>query len=147
MQIERDLINIVQRDFPLEQRPFAAIGKKLGISEMECLDLLRSLAERGILREIRPVISWNKVGFRSLLIGLEVTPQHVDEVASAINNIPGVTHNYLRNGRINLWCTLTYSDIKEKQKYLSFMRSLEGVVDIKEFDSEKTYKIGLVLDV
>ena len=145
--IERKLLNIIQHDFPLERRPFTVIGQRLGITERECLDLLRNLTSEGILREIRPVIAWNRVGFTGILIGLEVAPDLVDEVASAINTIPGVTHNYLREGRLNLWCTLTFDNLAEKRRHLSFMRSLKGVVDVKEFTSEKTYKIGLVLDV
>ena len=147
LQIERELLNIVQNDFPLEPRPFAAIATKLGITETECIERLRALSDQGILREIRPVVAWNRVGFTGILIGIEVAPERVDDVAEKINTIRGVTHNYLREGRLNLWCTLTFGDLAEKQRHLSFMRSLDGVVDIREFSSEKTYKIGLVLDV
>ena len=145
--MERALLNIIQHDFPLEKRPFEKIGQQLGITEQECLELLHGLCGQGILREIRPVIAWNRVGFTGILIGLEVIHGMEDDVASAINAIPGVTHNYLREGRLNLWCTLTCNDLAEKRRYLSLMRSLDGVVDVREFASEKTYKIGLVLDV
>ncbi|MBN1577528.1 MAG: Lrp/AsnC family transcriptional regulator [Chitinispirillaceae bacterium] len=145
--IERKLLNAVQRDFPLEKRPFAVIAKRHHITEKRCIEMLRRLTAQGILREIRPVISWNRVGFTGILIGLAVAPDRVDEVAAAINGIPGVTHNYLREGRLNLWCTLTCENDADGQRSLTFMRSLDGVADVKEFASEKTYKIGLVLDV
>ncbi len=138
---------MVQHDFPLVRRPFAIIAGQLGISEQECIDLLVALNNEGVLREIRPVIDWKKAGFISVLIGLKVEPEQVDEVACAISAIPGVTHNYLREGWLNLWCTLTYDNVEEKKRHLAFMRSQNGVEDLKEFASEKIYKIGLVLDV
>ncbi|MBN1308302.1 MAG: Lrp/AsnC family transcriptional regulator [Chitinispirillaceae bacterium] len=146
-RIERNLLNAVQRDFPLERRPFAALAKRHGITEKKCIETLRRLNDQGILRGIRPVIAWNRVGFTGILIGIEALPDRVDEVAAAINAIPGVTHNYLREGRFNLWCTLTYDGEEKKQRSLSFIRSLAGVLDLREFAAEKTYKIGLVLDV
>jgi siroheme decarboxylase len=145
--IERELLNIIQHNFPLETRPFARIGQQLGISESECISMLQRLQEDGVLREIRPVISWNNAGFTGVLIGIVVDPVNVDDVAAAINTIPGVTHNYLREGKRNLWCTLTCDGAIERERHLAFMRSIAGVVDLKVFASEKTYKIGLVLDV
>lgn len=145
--LERELLNIIQQDFPLEKRPFALIAQRIGITETECINMLSNLQKEKILREIRPVVSWNKAGFTGVLIGCKVDPEKVDDVAAAINTIPGVTHNYLREGSRNLWCTLTCDGAAEKERHLAFMRSLCGVIDLKVFASEKTYKIGLVLDV
>jgi DNA-binding Lrp family transcriptional regulator len=144
---ERDLLNLIQQQFPLETQPFATIAGRLGSTEDECLVMLETLQKQGVLREIRPVINWKRAGFTGILIGLAVDPDLVDAVAAAVNTIAGVTHNYLREGRLNLWCTLTYEEVAEKEKYLSFMRTQPGVTDVKVFASEKTYKIGLVLDV
>lgn len=145
--IERELLNLLQREFPLEKQPFSAIARRLGITEKECIAMLERLHEQGILREIRPVVNWKKAGYSSILIGITVDPEKVDAVAMAVNTLPGVTHNYLREGTINLWCTLTFDGNTEKQRHVAFMRSLPGVADLKEFAAEKTYKIGLVLDV
>ena len=144
---ERDLLNLVQKEFPLVEEPFADIGRRLGISGDECITMLDALQRRGILREIRPVIDWKRAGFTGILIGCAVDPDCVDTVAAAISTIAGVTHNYLREGRLNLWCTLTYEGESEKNRHLSFMRAQPGVTDCKVFASEKTYKIGLLLDV
>lgn len=144
---ERELLNMVQHDFPLVLRPYAAMADTLGISEEECIAHLKELNRRGILREIRPVINWKKAGFTSILIGIETDPEQIDTVAEALNTLNGVTHNYRREGRLNLWCTLTCDGEAEKKKWLVFMEKLPGVKSVKEFDSEKTYKIGLVLNV
>ena len=144
---DRELLNMVQHDFPLATRPYAHIAERLGMTEAECISRLAELNRLGILREIRPVVNWKSAGFNGILIGIAVDPDHVDDVAEAINTIPGVTHNYLREGRLNLWCTLTFDGEEEKVEYLAFMRSQPGVLEVKEFASEKTYKIGLLLNV
>lgn len=146
-KLDRDLLSMVQHEFPLNRRPFALMAGKLGISEVECIDRLAQLNRQGILREIRPVINWKMVGFTGILIGMRVEHEQIDAVAEKINEISGVTHNYAREGELNLWCTLTFSGVEEKIRHLDFMRSLPGVTDLREFASEKTYKIGLLLNV
>jgi DNA-binding Lrp family transcriptional regulator len=146
-RIDRDLLNMVQHEFPLNRRPYAIMAGKLGISEVECIDRLAALKREGILREIRPVINWKKVGFTGILIGMKVDPDRIDAVAEKINELNGVTHNYKREGELNLWCTLTFDGVEEKNRHIAFMRSLPGVRDLREFASEKTYKIGLLLNV
>lgn len=146
-ELDRQLLNCVQHDFPLDRHPFAVLASQCGITENQCIERLGKLVAAGILREIRPVINWRSAGFTGVLIGIQVTEDSIDAVAAQLNLLPGVTHNYKREGRLNLWCTLTYDGEEEHCRQIAFMRSLEGVVDVKEFASEKTYKIGLVLDV
>jgi len=145
-QIERDLLALIQREFPIDRHPYAVLGKRLGISEDECIRILGKLTDEGVLREIRPVMNWKEAGFTALLIGIAVDEEKIDAVAEALNEIPGVTHNYRRDGMLNLWCTLT-GEPDEVDRYITFMTLLDGVREVKQFASEKTYKIGLVLDV
>lgn len=146
-ELECKILNIVQHDFPLETYPFRVIAKKLNISEQDCLDALRKMQSQGILRAIKPVVQWRNLGFSSILLGAEVDEEKIDIVAERINLFAGVTHNYKRSGPLNLWFTLTYEDETEKKMFINEIESLEGVVRIREFPSEKMYKIGLVLDV
>ncbi|HEX2955859.1 MAG TPA: Lrp/AsnC family transcriptional regulator [Chitinispirillaceae bacterium] len=146
-KIERALLNLVQTQFPLNARPFRIIAEKAGITEDDCLFHLRRLADRGILRTIRAVINWRKVGFSTTLAGVCVKPEHLDRVASEINQYEQVTHNYMRDGERNLWFTIIYESEEQKKGVFKKIINLDGVEDLKEFPAEKTYKIGLVLDV
>lgn len=145
--LECKILNIVQHEFPLDAYPFRVIAKKLNISEQDCLEVLRKMQSQGILRGIKPVIQWRNLGFSSILVGAEVDDQKIDIVAEQINLNAGVTHNYKRSGPLNLWFTLTYENESERKMFLNQIESLEGVVRIREFPSDKMYKIGLVLDV
>lgn len=146
-EIERSLLNLIQHDFPLEARPYRTLGDRLGISENTCINLLKQLTVKGILRSIRMVISWNKLGLSTILIGLKVDPTHLDDVAKKINSINEVTHNYQRQAYFNLWFTLVYDLPEQKMQLLNSLRAMRGVEDLREFKAEKTYKIGLVLNV
>jgi siroheme decarboxylase len=144
---QRSLLNMIQHDFPLEPRPFLTLGKRLGISEKQCIGLLKQFIADGILRAIRMVISWNKIGFSTVLVGMKVDPAHIETVAAEISRVEEVTHNYARQGSFNLWFTLIYDTLEKKKSLFDSLRHMDGVEDIREFKAEKTYKIGLVLDV
>lgn len=146
-KLEKDLLNLVQNEFPLSVRPFEVIGKKLGISEDQCIEMLKKLSDSGILRAIRAVISWNSIGYSTMLIGMKVQPQYIDDIVAELQHIDEITHNYSRVGELNLWFTLIYSSVNQKDILLERLRKMQGVMDIKEFPAEKVYKIGLKLDV
>ena len=146
-KLEKDLLNLVQNDFPLSVRPFEEIGTKLGISEERCIEMLQNLSDTGILRSVRAVINWNSIGYSTMLIGMKVQPNNIAEVAEELQHIDEITHNYSRAGELNLWFTLIYSSVNQKDILIERLRKMQGVMDIKEFPAEKVYKIGLKLDV
>ena len=47
---QKELLNIVQWSFPVCERPFEAIGEKMGISEETVIEELRTVKEANILR-------------------------------------------------------------------------------------------------
>lgn len=145
--IERTLLNIIQTRFPLTPRPFRSIAEIAGITEEECLSHLRKLADNGVLRTIRAVVNWRKAGLSTTLVGVCVKQESLERVAAAINQYEQVTHNYARAGDRNLWFTLIYESEEQKTGLFKNITNLDGVEDLKEFPAEKTYKIGLVLDV
>jgi len=146
-KLEKDLLNLVQNEFPLSVRPFEVIGKKLGISEDQCIEMLKKLSDSGILKAVRAVINWNSIGYSTILIGMKVQPQDVADIAEELEHIDEITHNYSRAGELNLWFTLIYRSVNQKDILLERLRKMHGVMDIKEFPAEKVYKIGLKLAV
>ncbi len=146
-KIERDLLNLVQNDFPLSTRPFEVLGKKLGITEDRCIELLKNLSNNGILRAVRAVVNWNRIGYSTILIGMKVQPAYIARIAEELQEIDEITHNYAREGKLNLWFTLIYNNDSHKDALIKKLREMPGVMDLKEFRAEKTYKIGLKLNV
>ncbi|MDX1710314.1 MAG: Lrp/AsnC family transcriptional regulator [Rhodovibrionaceae bacterium] len=130
-----------QRNFPLEQRPFARVGASLGMSENEALDALTNLSKRGILSRVGPVIRPNTVG-ASTLAAMAVPPADLERVADRVSAEPGVNHNYEREHRINLWFVVTASDKAAVAEVLSRIAETTGypVLDLR---LERSYHIDL----
>ena len=47
--VDRELLNAVQWDFPLEPRPYAVLGERLGISEPEVRERIAKVKDAGVL--------------------------------------------------------------------------------------------------
>ena len=105
--LEKLLLAEVQEDFPLAPHPFRLIAGRCGCTEDEAIRALRRLSARGLVREITALLDGRRLGYRSTLAALRVPGSKVDRVAERINRHPGVSHNYLRDHRYNLWFTLS----------------------------------------
>ena len=94
------LLNQVQKDFPLAERPFAEIGRRLGMKEEAVLGRLQQLNREGAISRFGAVFRPNTIG-ASTLAALAVPPECVEETADLVNAMPGVNHNYLREHEYN----------------------------------------------
>lgn len=123
--IEQRLLNEYQHDFPLVKRPFLAIGNQLGIEEDEVIEHLESLSARGAVGRVGPVFSPGCIG-ASTLAALAVPPEQLDEVASWINALPEVNHNYEREHTYNLWFVVAAPDQAWLEAVLQRVAQLSG---------------------
>jgi DNA-binding Lrp family transcriptional regulator len=138
--IDRTILNIIQEEFPLTEKPFEAIGKQAGISGEETLERIRRLTEKGYIRRIGLVLERKKLGYVSLLCGTNANTDTIEAIAEEINKEPGVTHNYEREGELNLWFTIT---MKTMDDIDTFITTLEKTFPIKvyRFPEKRTFKI------
>lgn len=138
--IDRALLNKIQEEFPLTEKPFEAIGKHAGIREEEALERIRRLTEKGYIRRIGLVLERKILGYISLLCGVHVGADVIDDLAQEINKEPGVTHNYEREGELNLWFTVTMKTMDDIDKFIT---RLEKTYSIKvyKFAEKRTFKI------
>jgi DNA-binding Lrp family transcriptional regulator len=104
--LDRRILSIIQSSFPLEPRPYKALGEQAGISEEEALARVRGLKERKIIRRLGANFQSAKLGFRSTLCAAKVPEREMASFVAAVNGYPGVTHNYLRDHEYNIWFTL-----------------------------------------
>lgn len=100
------LLNEWQHGFPLVDRPFAELGRVVGLSEDEVLDAFRLWQAEGLVSRIGPVVAPRRVG-ASALAALAVPSERLAEVAARVNGRPEVNHNYEREHHFNLWFVLT----------------------------------------
>src|SRR5438876_449429 len=85
------------------ERPFAMVADQLGLSEGDVLARTQALRNAGVLRHLSPIFDVFRLGYKSALIAAAVDPARVEEAAAVISAHPGVSHNYAREHRFNLW--------------------------------------------
>ena len=102
---DKQILDIIQTDFPLAPRPYAVIGKKVGLTEAETLSRVRALKQKGVIRRIGANFQSKKLGWHSTLCAACVPEDKLEEFVAEVNSHPGVTHNYLRRHKQNVWFT------------------------------------------
>lgn len=136
---EARLLDLLQTDFPIVERPYAALGEKLGLSEAACFDKVKALAASGLIRRIGASFDSRRLGFVSTLVALAVSPERLDAVAAQVSALPNVTHNYSRDGRFNLWFTLIAHSREEIGAIVR--EQAKAATEAIELPAEKTYKL------
>jgi DNA-binding Lrp family transcriptional regulator len=104
---DRQLINLIQLDFPLAVHPFEEIARKVGLSEDEVIFRLNRLRDEGIIRRIGPIINTRGIGGTNTLAAVQIPAKDVDQAAAFINKYPEISHNYLRREKYNIWFTVS----------------------------------------
>jgi DNA-binding Lrp family transcriptional regulator len=107
--LDRRLLDGWQRDLPIMPRPFAEIGRALGLAEAEVLRCLARLSEAGAISRVGATTRPNTAA-ASTLAAVAAPTADIERVAAQINATPGVNHSYLRENRWNIWFVATGPD-------------------------------------
>ena len=110
---DRQLLDLLQSHVPLTPRPYEGLGISLGLPEEEVLTRLQRLKGAKVLRQIGAIFESSRLGYHSTLAAFQIDPSRLDEAASRLNAHPGISHNYARDHRYNLWFTLTLLQFKD----------------------------------
>lgn len=137
---ERALLNRIQSGFPLEPRPYAVLGRELGLDEDTAFELVRALRARGLIRRIGANFHSASLGYSSTLCAAKVPPERLEAYTQAVNAIPGVTHNYLRDHAYNIWFTLIAPSREEIANILERLEEETGLPALS-LPAERLYKI------
>ncbi len=141
------LINRLQKGLPLEMNPYGLIGEELGIPRSEVLARIKGLVSEGYIRRIGGSFDTRKMGYTSILMGANVPEHQYREIASHINAVPGVTHNYRRSGFLNMWFTLSVMEPEEKEGLIQDLRTRFAITEIYEFPKLRNYKLHVFFDM
>lgn len=145
-KFDRQILDILQKDYPLAVNPYAVIAEEVGITEQEIINRISKLKDNGIIRRIGAVIDAKNMGFYSTLCASIVKDDRIDEVAKIINERTEVTHNYKRNHEYNLWFTITANNY---EKAMNIIEELEKEARIKIYSmpAKRLYKIKVALEM
>ena len=104
--VDRQIIDKLQGDFPLCERPYAEAAERLGIGEDELLARLQRLLDARVLTRFGPMVQIERMGGAFVLAALKVPEARYDEVTTQVNALPQVAHNYRREHALNMWFVL-----------------------------------------
>ncbi|MDH7601183.1 MAG: AsnC family transcriptional regulator [Armatimonadota bacterium] len=139
--IDRELLNIIQTDFPIVEQPYEVLGQRLGIPACEALKRVRALVESGIIRRIGPSFDTRKLGHVSALVAARVPIERLEEVAGVVSSYPHVTHNYARDCEYNLWFTLICENHDRMNAILQDIKQKAGVEEMVCLPARRVFKI------
>lgn len=139
--MDRAILNLIQSDFPITPRPYLAIAQRLGFSENDVIKRLGRLKKKGIIRRIGGNFVPEKLGFVSTLCAARVPEDKIQSFAVAVNRYPGVTHNYQRDNKYNVWFTFIAPSMKEIEENLENISRHTGIREIINLPATKVFKI------
>jgi len=140
-EVDRRILNILQRDFPLDARPFKMVGEQVKLDEDDLLERVGELKEAGIIRRIGAVFDAAGLGFASTLCAAKVPVGRLGKFVEVVNSHRGVTHNYLRDHAYNVWFTFIGSSEGEIKGSLSAISEETGVREIISMPVKRRFKV------
>ena len=146
-EVDRNILNEIQSDFPITSRPFRELGERLELSEIEVMDRIRGLKEEGIIRRIGGNFHSSQLNFTSTLCAAKVPEERIGLFVDVVNRYPGVTHNYLRNHEYNIWFTFIAPDMSRIEDSLRAISEETGVSDILNLPAVRMFKIKVDFEV
>ncbi len=139
------ILDHIQRRVPMAPRPFAVIARETGIDEDQVIRVISKLKTRRIIRNIAAIFNPKRLGYTTGLVGMEIPEARLNDGAAVINGHPGVSHNYLRNHRYNVWFTLAEEDENRFGKSVDGLTHCVGATDVVVLKNEQVFKIGVRL--
>ena len=141
--LEQKLLDTIQDAFPLEERPYKVLAEQLGSDEQSVFEAVESLRNSGVIRRIGGVYDSKKLGFISRLCAGKVSD--IDKFAAAVNEIPAITHNYVRSHEYNVWFTVIAESEIEIRKIVDGLCASTDLHDVHVLSATKKFKINTVM--
>ncbi|MBU0514331.1 MAG: AsnC family transcriptional regulator [Proteobacteria bacterium] len=145
--IDRRILNEIQSRFPLDTRPYLVLAERLGLGEDEVIARVKALRDEGIIRRIGGNFNSRALGYTSTLCAAAVPDEKMAAFVDAVNAHPGITHNYQRDHRYNVWFTVIAPSSADIRDILGEITRQTGVTDLISLPAEKIFKIKVDFQV
>ncbi|WP_407448080.1 Lrp/AsnC family transcriptional regulator [Fibrobacter sp.] len=143
--LEQKILEIVQDGFPLEEHPYATLGRLLGVSEDAAFDSVEGLRKSGVIRRLGGVYDSRRLGYISRLCTGVVSESELESFAAAADKIPSITHNYVRSHAYNVWFTVIARSESEIQETVRGLEAETCLHDAHVLSASRMFKINTVM--
>jgi DNA-binding Lrp family transcriptional regulator len=143
---EIEAVRVLQRDLPLELKPFRVWEQKFGIPQEELFAHAESFLERGMMRRFSAVLRHRNAGFSANAMGVWIVPEEqLEEVGNLIAEYAAVSHCYQRPVYLPHWPYNLFSMVhgKTTEDCLAVLNSISERTGLAEYTmlySTKEYK-------
>lgn len=143
---DRALLNAIQDRFPIVVHPYQTLGEFVGTTEEDAFKRIQRLRQDGIIRRLGGVFDSRSLGYYSTLCAAKVPEEKILILAKLLEEIPGVTHNYVRNHEYNIWFTLIARSQAVAEKILQTIREASEVPQVFSLPATRLFKIKVSFD-
>ncbi len=140
---DAELLSNIQTDFPVVARPFDVLSERFDADAEKILQRVSAMVSDGLIRRLGAVFDSKSLGYVSTLVAAAIPPDRLTDVAEMVSELPGVTHNYRREHRYNLWFTLTSESQTCQAETLAGLKSRTGIDEFHSLPALSVYKIGV----
>lgn len=143
--VDLQLLKLAQDGFELTERPYRALGERLGISEEEVMTRLENLQQEGVVRRIAATIGHRALGIiANAMIVWKVPAERVQEAGETFAAAEEVTHCYERAAApdwpYNLYTMVHSRSREECLRIADLLSQASGIKEYHVLFSEKEYK-------
>lgn len=142
-ETDRQILHLLQYKFPISKRPFRDLAIRLGLKEKEIIAKVAELSDRGFIRRLGATIDSRKIGYVSILVALKVRQEKISQISQVVNGFSGVTHNYLRKGKYNMWFTAIAPDQSSLLTILRTIGKTDGVEALLPLPAKRIFKVNV----
>lgn len=145
-KLEQRVLEVIQQDFPIASRPYAELADKLDSTEDEVFGAVQSLCKKGIIRRLGGSFDSRKIGYKSTLAALSVPDDRLEEAVEIVNSYAGVTHNYEREGKYNVWFTIIAPSDEDIERTIEEIKTRTGAPALN-LPATRVFKIKVDFDL
>ncbi len=144
--IDKAIINQLQKGFPVCHAPYAEAGKALGISGEELISRINTLLEQGYLSRFGPMFDMDEMGGAVELAAMQVPTQQFEAVTAYLNELDEIAHNYQRQHALNMWFVIASDSQESLRKSIETIEKNTGL-SVFRMPKLQTFYINLYLPV
>ena len=143
--LEIECVRLLQRDLPLQPRPFDVLAKNSGLGADELIGAARTLLKRGQIRRFGAIVQPKKPGFATSAMAVWVVPENmVDEYGAQMAQNRAVSHCYLRpvyeDWPYNVYTIVHGRSVDECESIINDLAIDTGLTEKKALYPTKEYK-------
>lgn len=133
--IQQQLIAEIQSGFPLVERPYEEVARKLAIKEQEVIRRIEIMLTTGTIRRMGIVVRHHELGYRAnAMLVWDIPEDQVNQLGKKLSKIDCVTLCYQRPRHLPYWPYNLFTMIHGKNK-LSVEEKIQQIVQENKLDS------------